>query len=152
VKSVDATPISPISPVLAPNLAAAREEFPRHQVFEIERWKNSMKRTNQTIKMSDIKGFVMRVAQTFKPQKIILFGSYAYGKPEEASDADILVVMDTPLRSVDQAITIRKTIKASFPLDLIVRTPQQIEERLSQGDFFLREVLTKGKILYEASD
>lgn len=110
------------------------------------------KRVNQVIKTRDIKVFVTRIVQAFKPQKVILFGSYAYGRPKEASDVDILVIMHTPMRSIEQAIEIRKTVKASFPMDLIVRTPKQIEERLSLGDFFVKEVLAKGRVIYEASD
>jgi predicted nucleotidyltransferase len=105
-----------------------------------------------SVSMKEIQEYVLRIAQTFKPQKVILFGSYAYGKPQEASDVDILVVMDTPLRSTEQAIQIRKTIRAPFPLDLIVRTPQEIKNRLLMGDFFIKEIFSKGKVLYEASD
>lgn len=111
-----------------------------------------MERTAKVIEKDEIRNFVSRIVQKFKPQKVILFGSFAYGNPAEASDVDILVIMDTPLRSVDQAIEIRRTLKTTFPLDLIVRTPKQIKERLSLGDFFVREVLTKGKVIYEASD
>lgn len=106
----------------------------------------------QVVGMEEIKEFAAKLARAFRPKKVILFGSYAYGSPEEASDVDILVIMPTRLRSVEQAIEIRRTVKSSFPLDLIVRTPEQIEERLSLGDFFIKEVLTKGKVLYEAAD
>ena len=111
-----------------------------------------VEKVNQVIKMRDIKEYVTRVAQAFKPQKVILFGSYAYGRPKEASDVDLLVVMHTALRSIDQAIEIRKAVRTSFPLDLIVRTPKQIEQRITMGDFFVKEVLTKGRVIYEASD
>lgn len=106
----------------------------------------------QVVDMKEIREFAAKVARAFRPKKVILFGSYAYGRPEEASDVDILVIMPTPLRSVEQAIEIRRTVRSSFPLDLIVRTPEQIEERLSLGDFFIKEVLVKGRVLYEAAD
>lgn len=106
----------------------------------------------QVADMEQIEEFALRIVRAFRPKKVILFGSYAYGRPEEASDVDILVIMPTPLRSVEQAIEIRRTVKSSFPLDLIVRTPEQVEERVSLGDFFIKEVLTKGKVLYEATD
>jgi predicted nucleotidyltransferase len=110
------------------------------------------KRVNQVIEMRDIKEYITRLVQLFHPQKVILFGSYAYGQPEGASDVDILVIMDTSLRPVEQAIEIRKAVKSPFPLDLLVRTPEQIEERLSLGDFFIKEMLTRGKVIYEATD
>lgn len=96
--------------------------------------------------------YVGCLVRRFKPKRVVLFGSHAYGKPKEASDVDLLVVMETPLRPVEQAIAIRSVISAPFPLDLIVRTPDQVERRLSMGDFFLREVLSQGKVLYESSD
>ena len=111
-----------------------------------------MNRTTKVIAEKDIEDFIARIAQRFRPKKVIIFGSFAYGKPIEGSDVDILVIMDTSLRSVEQALELRKAIKAPFPMDLIVRTPKQIEERLALGDFFVKEVLTKGKLLYETSD
>lgn len=100
------------------------------------------------VPMSVIRRFAREVAERFHPDKIILFGSYAYGTPHEDSDVDILVVM--PARNqLDQAFKIRWTIKPPFPLNLIVRTPKSIQWRLSEGDLFHTEVVTKGKLLYE---
>lgn len=98
------------------------------------------------------KRFCFENCSKIQAKKVILFGSFAYGKPVKGSDVDILVIMDTSLRSVEQAIEIRKTVGTFFPLDLIVRTPKQIEDRLSKGDFFIREILDKGEILYEVPD
>ena len=88
----------------------------------------------------------------FHPHKVILFGSYAGGKPTADSDVDLLVAMKTPLPNVEQAVAIRREIEFSFPTDLLVRTPRQIAERLALGDVFMREVVTKGIVLYEAPD
>jgi predicted nucleotidyltransferase len=92
------------------------------------------------------------IAERFRPQRIILFGSYAYGRPRPESDVDLLVIMDTPLKEVEQAIQICQAIEHHFGLDLLVRTPAKIEQRLTLGDPFLREVLDKGTILYERTD
>ena len=100
----------------------------------------------------DITDVVAQIVERFHPQKVILFGSYAYGTPTPDSDVDLLVVMETPLRHVEQAVEIRKTVDFPFPVDLLVRTPQHIAERVALGDGFLREVLTKGVILYAAND
>src|SRR5438552_18608034 len=100
------------------------------------------------IPMSVIRRFARRVAERFRPEKIILFGSYAYGQPHADSDVDLLVVM--PARNqLDQAFKIHSTLLPPFPLDIIVRTPKNLEWRLQEGDWFLREIVSKGKVLYE---
>ena len=92
-----------------------------------------------------------RWRNVFQPEKIILFGSYAYGQPHADSDVDILVVM--PARNeIDQAVRIDRVIDPAFPLDLIVCTPKNIAWRLKEGDSFLHEIMTKGKVLYEKAD
>jgi len=96
-----------------------------------------------------INEFVDKIAKKFKPEKIILFGSYGYGNPNKDSDIDVLVVISSKKRPVDLAIQIRSAIPAPFPVDLLVRTPRQIEERLSMNDFFIKEIVTKGRVLYE---
>ena len=101
--------------------------------------------------MSVIRRFVREVAQRFEPEKIILFGSHAYGKPHADSDVDILVVM--PARNaIDQAVRIDRATDPPFPLDLIVRTPKTLAWRLEEGDSFLQEIMAKGKVLYEKTD
>lgn len=98
-------------------------------------------------------GYVTKeIAARFHPKKIILFGSLAYGVPDLDSDVDLLVVMDSDLRSVEQAVEIRKAVKFPFPTDLLVRTPRQISDRLRAGDQFLHEVISRGKVLYEADN
>ena len=98
-----------------------------------------------------IRKFSQAVAREFRPEKIILFGSYAYGTPQADSDVDILVVM--PARNQhDQAVRIRWEVPAPFPMDLIVRTPHSMKWRLAEGELFLTEIVTKGKVLYEKDD
>src|SRR5262249_17893824 len=98
-----------------------------------------------------IRRFARQVAERFAPDKIILFGSYAYGTPHADSDVDILVVM--PCRNqLDQGFKIRYRVEPPFPLDLIVRTPKQMQWRLEEGESFLTEVVSKGKVLYEKDD
>jgi len=97
-----------------------------------------------------IRKFAKQVAKQFNPQKIILFGSYAYGRPSEDSDVDILVIMPFDGRGTQKATEILMALDPRFPIDLLVRTPEQIKTRVALGDFFLREITQKGKILYEA--
>lgn len=95
-----------------------------------------------------IRRFARAVAERFAPDKIILFGSRAYGTPHEESDVDILIVM--PARNeIDQAVRICLAMEYNFSLDLIVRTPKNLAWRLAEGDWFLREITSKGKVLYE---
>jgi predicted nucleotidyltransferase len=100
-----------------------------------------------------IQDVVRQIVEKFHPQKIILFGSYARGKPRPESDVDLLVVMDTPLKETRQALMIDKSLERDlFGLDLIVRTPKNLKERVELGDSFLKEIVTQGKVLYESSD
>src|SRR6059036_762986 len=100
------------------------------------------------VPMSVIRRFARQVAERFKPERIILFGSYAYGTPHADSDVDILVIM--PARNeLDQAVRVRLTVDYNFPLDLLVQTPKALSWRLAEGDSFLREVVARGKVLYE---
>ncbi|HET9913342.1 MAG TPA: nucleotidyltransferase domain-containing protein [Anaerolineales bacterium] len=93
---------------------------------------------------------VKQIVEKFKPQKIILFGSYARGNPRPESDVDMLVVMNTPFKDVHQAIQICQQVEYRFGLDLIVHTPKYLAQRVKTGDWFLREVLREGKVLYES--
>ena len=92
---------------------------------------------------------VRQIAEKFRPQKIILFGSYARGNPRPESDVDILVVMDTPLKESRQSLEIRRHLGVMFGLDLVVYTPEQLRKRVDMGDWFLRDILKEGKVLYE---
>jgi predicted nucleotidyltransferase len=103
------------------------------------------------IPMSAIRRFARRIAERFHPQKIILFGSYAYGTPHAESDVDLLVIMPA-YDVVNQAIRICREFEREFVYDLIVRTPKQIEQGFRDNNWFLREIVEKGKVLYEARD
>src|SRR4051794_18248899 len=103
------------------------------------------------IPMRVIRRYARQVAERFQPDKIILFGSYAYGTPHADSDVDILVVM--PCRNQhDQSVKIRWEVPAPFPMDLIVRTPHNLGWRLADQESFHTEIVTKGKVLYEKTD
>jgi predicted nucleotidyltransferase len=98
--------------------------------------------------MRVIRRYARAVAEEFHPDKIILFGSYAYGTPHVDSDVDLLVVM--PARNQhDQAVRILCRLSAPFRLDLIVRTPKEMAWRLAEGENFLTTIASRGKVLYE---
>src|SRR4026208_1968708 len=85
------------------------------------------------VPMSAIRKYARQVAETFRPDKIILFGSYAYGKPNEDSDVDLLVIMPT-WDQHSKACQIRGKVRAPFAMDLLVRTPKNIGWRLDEGE------------------
>ncbi|HBA88631.1 MAG TPA: hypothetical protein DCZ75_11815 [Geobacter sp.] len=91
------------------------------------------------------------IAENYKPEKIILFGSYAYGNPSEDSDLDLLVILPFEGRPIYKSMEILETLHPTVPLDLLVRTPEQLATRLALHDFFLQEVIQKGRVIYEAS-
>ena len=101
------------------------------------------------VNRKNINALVGQIVEQFKPQQVILFGSYAYGKPTPDSDVDLLVVMPHKGPSSMQAAKIRKKVHAGFPMDLVVRSPAEIRKRLNVGDFFIREVIERGQPIYE---
>ena len=104
------------------------------------------------ISAAAIQEVVDRIVAEFTPRRIILFGSYANGAPDRDSDIDLLVIMDTAMRPVDQAAAIRRSVRVPFPYDVLVRTPEQVQERLGLGDDFFRDVTATGLVIYEAPD
>jgi predicted nucleotidyltransferase len=95
-----------------------------------------------------IRRYARAIAEEFQPDKIILFGSYAYGTPHEDSDVDLLVVM--PARDPHaQAVRILFRLAAPFPVDLLVRTPKEMAWRLDEGESFTTTIVSQGKVLYE---
>jgi predicted nucleotidyltransferase len=103
------------------------------------------------ISLPAIREAAMRIAEQFKPEKIILFGSYAYGKPTEDSDVDYMILIRG--RHADaHDLDIRAAVKFDFPVDVLVRSVTEFEKRIAMGDFFLMDINEKGKVLYEAPD
>jgi predicted nucleotidyltransferase len=105
----------------------------------------------------DIKTVIQRMLQKlvaeYAPQKVVLFGSYAYGTPGPDSDIDLLIIKETPERFLDRWITVQRILTGThrtFPVETLVLTPQEIEKRLAIGDQFIAEALEKGEILYAA--
>ncbi len=98
-----------------------------------------------------IKRLCQQIANAFLPERIILFGSQAYGKPTEDSDIDLLVVMPYEGSHSAQAIKILNRLNMLAPIDLLVRSPEEVRERIEIGDSFLREIVERGKVMYEAT-
>lgn len=91
-----------------------------------------------------------KIVGNFQPEKVILFGSHAWGDPRTYSDVDILVVMDVEGSLIRKEAEISKTARPKYvPMDIIVRTPEQIQHRLRIGDPFIHRIMKEGKVLYE---
>ena len=99
-----------------------------------------------------ISEWAVRIAGAFRPERIILFGSTAYGEPKNGSDVDLLVVMPHAGSAIQKAAEIRLALPSDVAVDVLVRTPAQIRARLRMNDYFIRDVMTKGRVLYEAGD
>jgi predicted nucleotidyltransferase len=115
---------------------------------EYQRWQQSFE--SPAKRRAYIKKICQLIAEEFKPEKIILFGSHAYGQPKQDSDVDLLVVMPFEGGYFHQAGRIRQYLSLSIPMDLLVRTPEQLQHRLEIGDSFMREIVERGKVMYEA--
>ncbi|MFN0080744.1 MAG: nucleotidyltransferase domain-containing protein [Prosthecobacter sp.] len=98
----------------------------------------------------DIEEYCQRIAREFRPERIILFGSHAYGTPDENSDVDLMVVMPRqPGSRQEQDIQIRRRVQADFPVDLLVRDPLEVAQRLRENDTFMQVVTQHGRVMYE---
>ena len=100
-----------------------------------------------------IKDIIEKLHNGYAPQKVILFGSYAYGKPRPDSDIDLLIIKETDERFIDRWVTVRHLLsdpKRTVPLETLVLTPGEIAARLAIGDQFLAEIMNKGEVLYAA--
>jgi len=104
------------------------------------------------VAMNQIEEFGRRVGEEFGAERVILFGSHARGAVRADSDVDILVVGRFEGRSVDKSVEIQMKLRPDFPVDLLVRTPEKIDERIAMGDTFMKEILTEGRVLYEVND
>jgi uncharacterized protein len=93
---------------------------------------------------------VKRIVTTLNPEKIILFGSFAHGNPTPDSDIDLLVIMHTSESSKERSWAVSQLLlPRPFPVDILVRTPEEIESALENKDFFIQGILKHGIVLYE---
>ena len=104
------------------------------------------------VAINKIKKFGRQIGEQFGAEKVILFGSYAKGGVTAHSDVDILVIGLFEGRSVDKSVEIRMKLRPKFPVDILIRTPEKVRQRIQMGDCFMREIFEQGKVLYEADD
>lgn len=114
---------------------------------------NSCQRINMIEIQKTIQDILEKLIAEYTPQKVILFGSYAYGKPRQNSDIDLLIIKETSERFIDRWVTVRRILsdpKRRIPIETLVLTPQEVSKQLAIGDQFLAEIMGKGKVLYAA--
>ena len=99
-----------------------------------------------------IEQWAVRIGRLFAPEKVVLFGSYAYGKPDRSSDVDLLVIMNHTATAIQKASEIRLALPDDMPIDVIVRTPHALQARLAMNDYFMRDIIEKGRVLYASGD
>ena len=99
--------------------------------------------------MADIQELGRKIAEAFQPERVILFGSYAYGTPTAYSDVDLLVILPFEGTSFRKALEILNHVDPNFPVDLLARKPEDVSKRFAEGDPLIREAMSHGKVLYE---
>ena len=96
---------------------------------------------------------VEKIKQEYQPEKIILFGSYAEGRQNEDSDIDLFIIKETEERPIDRRVKVAEIIcdpHRFIPVESIVITPQELQQRLKIGDQFIQKILQRGELLYAA--
>lgn len=151
MSSVRATAKKP-APRSAKSRTTSRQTRERRASYRAPRWKipnvtpiGSDAPVSKTLPLA-----VKRIAETLHPEKIILFGSYAYGNPTPDSDVDLLVVLENQNTRKENLLAVSDCLSPRpFGVDLLIRSPQEIATALQRGDFFIEEITTRGKMLYE---
>ena len=101
------------------------------------------------VEMARIQELSDEIARKFHPDKIILFGSYAYGNPTEDSDVDLLVVLPFEGKALRKSLEILDRTDPDFPIDLLARRPDDMARRYAEGDPLVGEAVDRGRVLYE---
>ena len=94
---------------------------------------------------------VEKIIKKYKPEKIVLFGSFAWGNPDRHSDVDLFIIKKTRMRHIDRSVKVAEILDEEngiFAIDLLVYTPGEVAERLRMGDPFIGKIMKKGVVLY----
>ena len=100
-----------------------------------------------------INKMLQKLLDKYEPEKVVLFGSHAYGNPQPDSDIDLLIIKDTSERFIDRCLTVRRILSdptRTTPLEILVLTPQELASGLAMGDQFLEEIIERGQVLHAA--
>jgi predicted nucleotidyltransferase len=99
-----------------------------------------------------IRTMVRRIVRQFRPDRVILFGSYARGQAAPDSDVDLLVVMPVVGRKREKQLEIRKALRGiRVPVDIVVSTPEEFGWRQEIVGTIEYPAVKEGKLLYARS-
>ncbi|MGB9872164.1 MAG: nucleotidyltransferase domain-containing protein [Anaerolineae bacterium] len=107
---------------------------------------------------SEVRSLVRRItdllARSYEPEKVVWFGSFVSGPVDEESDVDLLIIKETSLpfhQRGSEVRTLLRPLRLSLPMDIIVLTPQELDEQLKRGNVFLESIIREGEVLFERS-
>jgi len=95
---------------------------------------------------------VEKTVRGYQPERILLFGSHAYGEPDDQSDVDLLIIKDDSRSPAEREFEIRKLLReenSKVGLSLLAYSPSEVQARLRIGDDFFQEIMRRGILLYE---
>ena len=99
---------------------------------------------------AQVQDIVKKISEGYDPDRIIVFGSYARGTQRKGSDLDVLVVKETTARWTDRVRAVSGLVTPRrVPMDIIVKTPAEVEEALRHRELFMRQVMEEGVVAYE---
>lgn len=105
----------------------------------------------QKFYQKEIRNVTRRIVEKYRPEKIILFGSFAWGRPTRDSDVDLFIIKKNKKSFLEEQRKVRRIINGEIAADILIHTPLEVKKRLNLGDFFYRDIISKGKYLYEKS-
>lgn len=101
------------------------------------------------ISQEKINEVVNRIVKNVNPEKIILFGSYAYENPSEDSDLDLLIIKEMKMPRYKRSREVKKYLRGlKIPIDVIVYTQKEIKEWENTKTSFISQATKEGKVLY----
>ena len=103
----------------------------------------------ESVLKTEYKRILDIIAREYKPEKVILFGSFAEGEIHEWSDIDMLIVKETPLRPIERAVALSRLVEPEVGIDFFIYTPDEYKNLLSEKYSFLVNIIKKGKVVYE---
>ena len=101
----------------------------------------------------DLERLLSKLIAGYAPLRVFLFGSHAYGEPDQHSDLDLLIVKETAKTPFQRRVEVGRIVqdrRRRTPIQPLVVTPQELAEQIQRGDPFLTEIVEKGEVLYDA--
>jgi predicted RNase H-like HicB family nuclease/predicted nucleotidyltransferase len=133
-------------------LEQEKMKIPKDEGFVLSMKDKTLKESNQRLLTKRVNAIVKLLVEWYKPEKIILFGSAISGYLNKDSDIDLLIIKRTKKNPWERSLEVDRMIDRDFPVDLLVYTPSEIQKRLKIKDFFIQEIIEKGRVVYEKTN